>query len=99
MLELSLCCCVNLGTSSVFNVPGRDCAVTFNSPTNAPPPTTTTTGANYRAVWALHKHFPNLKCYARAHDVNHGINLEKAGASVVVPETLEPSLLLAAAGA
>ncbi|KAJ4778264.1 Glutathione-regulated potassium-efflux system protein kefC [Rhynchospora pubera] len=56
-----------------------------------------TPGANYRAVWALSKYFPNVKTFVRAHDVDHGINLEKAGASAVVPETLEPSLQLAAA--
>ena len=33
----------------------------------------------------------------RAHDVAHGINLEKAGATAVIPEILEPSLQLAAA--
>lgn len=53
-------------------------------------------GANYRAVWALTKHFPGVKIFARAHDINHGLNLEKAGATAVVPETLEPSLQLAA---
>jgi hypothetical protein len=37
-----------------------------------------TPGANYRSVWALHKHFPHVKSYVRAHDVNHGLNLEKA---------------------
>lgn len=56
-----------------------------------------TPGANYRAVWALSKHFPNVKTFVRAHDVDHGISLEKAGATAVVPETLEPSLQLAAA--
>ncbi|CAH9097038.1 unnamed protein product [Cuscuta europaea] len=56
-----------------------------------------TPGANYRAVWALNKYFPNVKTFVRAHDVDHGINLEKAGATAVVPETLEPSLQLAAA--
>ncbi|KAK9862380.1 hypothetical protein WJX84_007986 [Apatococcus fuscideae] len=56
-----------------------------------------TPGANYRTVWALHKNFPNVKIYVRAHDVHHGLNLEKAGATAVVPETLEPSLQLAAA--
>ncbi|KAI5066344.1 hypothetical protein GOP47_0018968 [Adiantum capillus-veneris] len=56
-----------------------------------------TPGANYRTVWALSKHFPNVKTFVRAHDVEHGINLEKAGATAVVPETLEPSLQLAAA--
>lgn len=28
-------------------------------------------------MWALHKHFPNVKIYVRAHDVMHGLNLEK----------------------
>lgn len=49
-------------------------------------------GANYRTVWALNKHFPNVKSYVRAHDVSYGLILEKAGATAVVPETLEPSL-------
>ncbi|CAI9765230.1 unnamed protein product [Fraxinus pennsylvanica] len=61
-------------------------AITLDSP-----------GANYRTVWALSKYFPNVKTFVRAHDVDHGLNLEKAGASAVVPETLEPSLQLAAA--
>lgn len=56
-----------------------------------------TPGSNYRAVWAMRKNFPNLKIYVRAHDVEHGRQLEKAGATAVVPETLEPSLQLAAA--
>ncbi|KAL7238846.1 hypothetical protein ACSBR2_004861 [Camellia fascicularis] len=61
-------------------------AITLDSP-----------GANYRTVWALSKHFPNVKTFVRAHDIDHGLNLEKAGATAVVPETLEPSLQLAAA--
>ncbi|KAK2976549.1 hypothetical protein RJ640_023787 [Escallonia rubra] len=61
-------------------------AITLDSP-----------GANYRTVWALSKHFPNVKTFVRAHDVDHGLNLEKAGATAVVPETLEPSLQLASA--
>ncbi|KAL8195958.1 hypothetical protein R6Q57_024958 [Mikania cordata] len=56
-----------------------------------------TPGANYRTVWALSKYFPNIKTFVRAHDVDHGLNLEKAGATAVVPETLEPSLQLASA--
>ena len=40
-------------------------------------------GANYRTVWALSKHFPNVKTFVRAHDVVHGLNLEKAGATAV----------------
>uniref|UniRef100_A0A7R9V216 Uncharacterized protein n=1 Tax=Chlamydomonas euryale TaxID=1486919 RepID=A0A7R9V216_9CHLO len=43
------------------------------------------------------KHFPGVKTFVRAHDLAHGLNLEKAGATAVVPETLEPSLQLAAA--
>lgn len=42
-----------------------------------------TPGANYRTVWALNKYFPNVKTFVRAHDVAHGINLEKAGATAV----------------
>jgi len=42
-----------------------------------------TPGANYRAVWALSKYFPNVKTFVRAHDVDHGVNLEKAGAMAV----------------
>ncbi|GLJ42693.1 hypothetical protein SUGI_0885150 [Cryptomeria japonica] len=56
-----------------------------------------TPGANYRTVWALSKNFPHVKTFVRAHDVDHGVNLEKAGATAVIPETLEPSLQLAAA--
>ncbi|KAF5936579.1 hypothetical protein HYC85_024085 [Camellia sinensis] len=54
-------------------------------------------GANYRTVWALSKYFPNVKTFVCAHDVDHGLILEKAEATAVVPETLEPSLQLAAA--
>lgn len=42
-----------------------------------------TPGANYRTVWALSKHFPHVKTFVRAHDVDHGMNLEKAGATAV----------------
>jgi voltage-gated potassium channel Kch len=54
-------------------------------------------GANYRAVYALHKYYPHIKVYARAEDIEQGLQLEKAGAKAVVPEMLEPSLQLAAA--
>ena len=43
------------------------------------------------------QHYPSVRTYVRAHDVGHGINLEKAGATAVIPEILEPSLQLAAA--
>ena len=54
-------------------------------------------GANYRAVWNLSKNYPHLKIFVRARDIAHGLSLEKAGATAVVPETLEPSLQLASA--
>lgn len=41
-------------------------------------------GANYRCVWALSKYYPNVKTFVRAHDVVHGLNLEKAGATAVM---------------
>lgn len=42
-----------------------------------------TPGANYRTVFALTKNFPHVKTFVRAHDVEHGLNLEKAGATAV----------------
>eukprot|EP00892_Ulva_mutabilis_P009068 jgi/Ulvmu1/6533/UM003_0166.1 len=59
--------------------------------------TLNTPGANYRSVWAVNKNFPHIQIFVRAHDVEHGLNLEKAGATAVVPEILEPSLQLSAA--
>ena len=56
-----------------------------------------TPGANFRTVWALKKYYPHIKVYARASDIQQGLELEKAGAKAVVPETLEPSLQLGAA--
>lgn len=56
-----------------------------------------TPGSNYRSVWAMHKHFPHVKTFCRAQDIEAGIMLEKAGATAVVPEVLEPSLQLGAA--
>ena len=53
--------------------------------------------ANYRTVWALNRHYPHISTYCRAHDIEHCRSLERVGANVVVPETLEPSLQLAAA--
>lgn len=53
-----------------------------------------TPGANYRTVWALSKHYPKVKTFVRAHDVDHGINLEKAGATAVRPYTYNDALLL-----
>ncbi|KAH7863712.1 hypothetical protein Vadar_021015 [Vaccinium darrowii] len=47
-----------------------------------------TSGANYRTVWALSKYFPNVKTFVRAHDGDHGLNLEKAGATAVHSVTI-----------
>ena len=56
-----------------------------------------TTGANYRTVYSMGKHYPDVPVFVRAADVADGLKLEKAGATACVPETLEPSLQLAAA--
>lgn len=78
------------GSPAVLHSIGADraaCAViTLDSP-----------GSNYRSVWAMHKHFPHVKTFCRAHDINTGVMLERAGATAVVPEVLEPSLQLGAA--
>ena len=39
-------------------------------------------------MWALHKHFPNVKIYVRAHDVMHGLNLEKVRAHYECQQSL-----------
>ncbi|PRW61490.1 K(+) efflux antiporter chloroplastic-like [Chlorella sorokiniana] len=78
------------GSPAVLHAVGADkaaCAVI----------TLDTAGANYRSVWAMHKHFPHIKTFVRAFDIENGVMLEKAGATAVVPEVLEPSLQLAAA--
>ena len=76
------------GSNAVLHAVGAEkasCAVvTLNTP-----------GANFRTVWALKKYYPHIKVYARASDIQQGLELEKAGAKAVVPETLEPSLQLA----
>jgi monovalent cation:proton antiporter-2 (CPA2) family protein len=78
------------GSDAVLHAVGAEkasCAVvTVDSP-----------GGTYRTVWALKKHYPHIKVYARATDVAQGLELERAGARAVVPETLEPSLQLGAA--
>ncbi|CAL5381885.1 unnamed protein product [Camellia sinensis] len=42
-----------------------------------------TPGANYRTVWELSKYLPNVKTFVHAHDVDHGLHLEKAGATAL----------------
>ena len=48
-----------------------------------------------RAVNAVRAHFPHVPVLARAHDETHARLLRAAGATGVVPETLEASLQLA----
>jgi len=47
-----------------------------------------------RVVHGLRQHYPALHIVARAHDREHGRSLMNAGASSIVPETLEASLQL-----
>lgn len=50
-------------------------------PSHPPPPqviTLDTAGANYRSVWAMHKHFPEVKTFVRAFDIENGAQ-EKGG--------------------
>jgi monovalent cation:proton antiporter-2 (CPA2) family protein len=56
-----------------------------------------TPGSSYRSVYSMHKNFPAVKTFATAQDAPAGLMLERAGATAVVPEVLEPSLQLAAA--
>ena len=48
-----------------------------------------------RAVEAIRRAAPRMAIAARAHDLDRGARLKKAGATAVVPETLEASLQLA----
>jgi len=48
-----------------------------------------------RCVMMLRRQFPNASLFVRAQDVEQAKKLEKAGANVIVPELLEPSLQLA----
>jgi monovalent cation:H+ antiporter-2, CPA2 family len=59
--------------------------------------TTDDAEAAERAVAALRRHQPGLTIIARARDWPHGERLRAAGASVVVVETVEASLQIAAA--
>ncbi len=51
-------------------------------------------GSAERVVAVLRRTFPGLHILARAHDHGHGKDLERAGATRAVPETLEASLQL-----
>ncbi len=51
--------------------------------------------AALRAVEAVHRNYPHLPLLARARDETHALHLLRAGASQVIPETLETGLQLA----
>lgn len=46
-----------------------------------------TAGANYRSVWAMHKHFPHIKTFVRAFDIENGAWPAGAGATAVTIST------------
>ena len=52
------------------------------------------TAAAVRTVKAIRKEYPNVPVVARARDEQHAVTLRDAGATLVVPETLESSLQL-----
>jgi CPA2 family monovalent cation:H+ antiporter-2 len=53
--------------------------------------------ASLHAVRGIRREFPNVRLFARSRDEQHARTLKLAGASVVVPETLEASLQLSGA--
>jgi CPA2 family monovalent cation:H+ antiporter-2 len=52
--------------------------------------------AALQAVRGIRREFPHVRLFARSRDENHARALKLAGATVVVPETLEASLQLSA---
>ncbi len=54
-------------------------------------------GTLSRIVMTLKRNFPGIPIFVRARDIEHAEKLEKAGAYVIVPELIEPSLQLATA--
>jgi CPA2 family monovalent cation:H+ antiporter-2 len=48
------------------------------------------------AVRGIRRQFPEVRLYARSRDEKHAVELTMAGATIVVPETLEASLQLSA---
>ena len=48
------------------------------------------------AVRGIRREFPSVSVYARSRDEKHARALKLAGATIVVPETLEASLQLSA---
>ena len=53
--------------------------------------------ASLQAVRGIRREFPNVRLFVRSRDARHARTLKLAGASVVVPETLEASLQLSSA--
>ena len=49
-----------------------------------------------QAVRGIRREFPDVRLFARSRDEKHARDLKRAGANVVVPETLEASLQLSA---
>ncbi len=52
--------------------------------------------SSLHAVRGVRREFPNVQVFARSRDEKHARALKRAGANVVVPETLEASLQLSA---
>lgn len=50
-----------------------------------------------RTVMTLKRNYPDVPIFVRAKDTDHALKLEKSGAIVIIPETLEPSLQIASA--
>lgn len=48
------------------------------------------------AVRGIRREYPQLPVFARSRDENHALTLKKAGATIVIPETLESGLQLSA---
>ncbi len=53
-------------------------------------------GSAMQAVRGIRREFPDVKLYVRSRDEKHARALKQAGATIVVPETLEASLQLSA---
>ncbi len=53
-------------------------------------------GSAMQAVRGIRREYPDVKLYVRSRDEQHARALKRAGATIVVPETLEASLQLSA---
>ena len=55
-----------------------------------------TVACQCRSVWTLKKHFPKVKVYTRAYDVDHGLSLEKvvaAGSAGVLAHSISAGIM------